>query len=409
MNFGRAALLGLSGGECDATYSRCPRNEDQLLYYLNNHRGGFFRFFNSGNSFGDDSFLQSQIQQLSQQQQQGGSGGASQLNLLALQALAGVVNQGGGGGGGGINLGNLFGSPSNQYPVQQHPSYQPNYQQADQSSGLLGMLKPSALSDVVSNLLTGVIGNRFSRRKRSLPDEQTLDDDLDASAAQHEGHKIEKRIINLKTAADPEQSVFFGQQQQQQQQHQNSLEVPFTFSNGQRVNLAFPESGSSVQLPLQSPPTATPTPTAINQGNFISPSDVAKRLKMLFPDRTGTGYLRFDSAQFDRELMAMALLNDNRFGKILTGLQQQQSNNNNYQGYLALQSYLNANSNQNYPQQQQQQQQQYAGSSNYNNIGNYVNRQQQQSAGQSNLVYVTNSQGQIEYTLNELTGEKKRY
>ncbi|KAL5293046.1 hypothetical protein ACFFRR_011673 [Megaselia abdita] len=46
--YGRAALLGLTGGErtCSSTYTKCPRDEDEVLYYLNNHRGGFFKFFN---------------------------------------------------------------------------------------------------------------------------------------------------------------------------------------------------------------------------------------------------------------------------------------------------------------------------------------------------------------------------
>ncbi|KAI8122120.1 hypothetical protein CVS40_7029 [Lucilia cuprina] len=45
--YGRAALLGLSGGEksCHQTYVKCPKNEYEIIYYLNNHRGGFFKFF----------------------------------------------------------------------------------------------------------------------------------------------------------------------------------------------------------------------------------------------------------------------------------------------------------------------------------------------------------------------------
>lgn len=41
----RAALLGLTNGDrrCYHAYGKCPSNEDDVLYYLNNHRGGFFR------------------------------------------------------------------------------------------------------------------------------------------------------------------------------------------------------------------------------------------------------------------------------------------------------------------------------------------------------------------------------
>lgn len=163
MNFGRAALLGLSGGECDNVYARCPRDENQMLYYLNNHRGGFFRFFNGGNSFGDD--LQS-LQNANQQQQLAGT--SQGLNLLALQALADAFNSGGGGNG--FNLNNLFSSAaSSQYqrPAVQQQNYQGLQGDQSQSGGLFTM---SSLTDVVSNLLTGVVGNRFSRRisKRSI-------------------------------------------------------------------------------------------------------------------------------------------------------------------------------------------------------------------------------------------------
>ncbi|KAL1455631.1 hypothetical protein WDU94_009713 [Cyamophila willieti] len=48
--FGRAALLGYTTRgdprQCLTAYPLCPRNPDQLVDYLNNHNGGFFRFFN---------------------------------------------------------------------------------------------------------------------------------------------------------------------------------------------------------------------------------------------------------------------------------------------------------------------------------------------------------------------------
>ncbi|CAG5056963.1 unnamed protein product [Parnassius apollo] len=49
--FGRAALLGMSSknnpASCRYAYSLCPTDPEQLVYYLNNHNGGFFRFFNA--------------------------------------------------------------------------------------------------------------------------------------------------------------------------------------------------------------------------------------------------------------------------------------------------------------------------------------------------------------------------
>ena len=403
MNFGRAALLGLSaGGECDAAYPKCPRNEEQMLYYLNNHRGGFFRFFNGGNSFGDDNILQQQQQQLSgqtfhQQQSTGDVGGSQGLNLLTLQALAEALNQGNG-----VNLNNLFSSPTNQRPVSQ--SYQGL--QAEQSQGgLLSFFNPSSLSDMVSNLLTGVVGTRFSRRisKRSLPDE-IID----------EGHhQIEKRIVNLKEKyIQAEQHNFFEVSSNDQQQNTlYNLEEPFTFPNDNRINnspqvesvlaLKFPKENAQQEIRI----------SEINQGNFISPSDIARQLKMLFPE--AAGHLRFDNDQFNRELLK-ALVND-RIGKILTGVQQQQRPINNNYDINRYQGSLNYNNNQNTNQKYQTQSPNYAGvaSSNYNNFNsNHINRgqQQQQSNGdRKHIVYITNSQGKIEYTLNELTGEKNRY
>lgn len=389
MNFGRAALLGLSGGgECDSAYPKCPRNEEQMLHYLNNHRGGFFRFFNGGNSFGDDTLLQQYAQQQQYDTQSSGIGGGSQgLNLMTLQALAENLNQGNG-----INLGNLFSSPSNQ-----RPSYSPGLQaDQSQSSGFLGMFKPNILTDAVSNLLTGIVGNRFSRRlsKRSLSDESTA-----------EGrHAIQKRIVNVNSR---EQSNFFQVSSGDQQQTTlYDVEAPFTFSNGNRINIPQPSQEiSALKFPTQQEISLK----EINHGNFISPSEVARYLQTLFPD--SLGLIRTDNDQFNRELLR-TLVNDRL--RILTGVQQQRPINNNYDvnRYQGYQNYNNnqQQSNQKYPAQSQNY---YAGSSNYNKINtNHINRgqQQQQSGGGSrnHIVYITNSRGQTEYELNELTGEKKR-
>ncbi|XP_053674383.1 uncharacterized protein LOC128724688 [Anopheles nili] len=54
LKFSRAALLGygIGANSCDAYYPKCPKDEMQILYYLNNHRGGFFRFFSNGDQQG---------------------------------------------------------------------------------------------------------------------------------------------------------------------------------------------------------------------------------------------------------------------------------------------------------------------------------------------------------------------
>lgn len=49
LTFARAALLGASNRgdpySCIINYSKCPKDQSRLLYYLNNHRGGFFQYF----------------------------------------------------------------------------------------------------------------------------------------------------------------------------------------------------------------------------------------------------------------------------------------------------------------------------------------------------------------------------
>jgi len=49
LSFARATALGYgSRGDpatCYRAFPRCPRNPDKLVHYLNNHNGGFFRFF----------------------------------------------------------------------------------------------------------------------------------------------------------------------------------------------------------------------------------------------------------------------------------------------------------------------------------------------------------------------------
>jgi hypothetical protein len=396
MNFGRAALLGLSGGECDLSYPRCPRDENQVLYYLNNHRGGFFRFFNGGNSFGDDSALQ----HLNPQQQQQIAGTSQGLNMLALQALAETL----GGATNGFNLNNLIGGQSQQQqthhqplPQHQHRPVQ-NYQglQADQSQNtgfFSSMFKPNALTDVVSNLLTGVIGNRFSRRvsKRSVYENDNSDD---------ASHRIQKRIVNLKENIGGSSVVFEEESPTEppvvndgnsynRQPHQNTLydelEKPFKFSNANRVNhinnIQQPES-YALKFPHEIRNIES------NQGNYITPSDVANRLRMLFPD------VESFSEKFNQNLYRL-IMND-RIGKILTNGQRPIDNygSNINSNYYATNRYPVTQSSQ------------YAGStSNYNKQQSNNNNNEDRS----HLVYVTNGQGQIEYVKNERTGEKTRY
>ncbi|KAJ6635268.1 hypothetical protein Bhyg_13853 [Pseudolycoriella hygida] len=219
--YGRAALLGYTSGEstCNGAYPKCPKHEDDLLYYLNNHRGGFFRFFNGGASFGDDSNYNYNHNQQNNQfnqnynQQQNTPQQSSLGNLAALQNLADAINQSdginlsniasnggllnnlaglvGGNGGGTVDLlSSLIGSNSdassggasgilNSLIAGGGGGGTPSGANNGGAISLLTGLAQNAgsnanLGSVVGNLLTGFIGNRFSSRKIS---KRSVDED----------------------------------------------------------------------------------------------------------------------------------------------------------------------------------------------------------------------------------------
>jgi hypothetical protein len=381
LTFGRAALLGFSPtGNCDIGYPKCPRDEEQMLFYLNNHKGGFFRFFNGGQSFGgDDNYLQQQLQQLQASQSQT-TDQQQGLNLLTLQALADSLNGNSGGqqsnvgGGGGFNLNNLFTGSTVQRPAAASHYGQPGLH-ADKSGG--GgffsdfIMKP--VSDAVSNLLTGIVGTRFSSRRFKRSDDE---------------HRIQKRIVNLPA-----------QQRQQEDDHRNTLydvDAPLKFSGSrgqQGQGLQYSQSSNNnyyqrLQHQL--------SPTNQDSSNTIAPSDVARFLQELFPEKSG--HLRVDDDQYNRQLLR-ALVNE-RINRILTGVQKQRPIDNNYSNHR-YQSAQSTNSG------HAQYTNHYAGTQGASNYINY-NRAPSNNADKSNLVYVTDSRGQLDYVLNEKTGEKQR-
>lgn len=385
--FGRAALLGFSPtGNCDIGYPKCPRDEEQILFYLNNHKGGFFRFFNGGQSFGgDDNYVQQQLQQLAASQQTSTTVDQQQgLNLLTLQALADSLNGNnnavGGGGGGGFNLNNLFtSSPLGQRPAS-HYSQQSGGLQPDKSGGGFFsdfIMRP--VSDAVSNLLTGIVGTRFSSRRFKRSDD----------GGEEGEHRIQKRIVNLSPV-----------QHRERDDHRNTLydvDEPLRFSGsrgGEGQPLQFPQSSYYQRLQHQL------SPTNQDSSNRITPTDVARFLQELFPEMSGN--LRLDDDQYNRQLLR-ALVNE-RINRILTGVQQQQQqrptidSGSNYSAHR-YQSAQSTNSG-----HAQQYTNYYAGTQGASNY----NRAPANNNDRSNLVYVTDSRGQLDYVLNEKTGEKQR-
>ncbi|EDW29528.1 GL22719 [Drosophila persimilis] len=131
--YGRAALLGLSGGErsCLQSYEKCPKNEMEIIHYLNNHRGGFFKFFS-----------EPEEQPVAAQQSESGAGSLFSI----LSALTG------GGGGGGQSQ--VYTTPRPVARPTQRPS-------TDIASGI-----GSFFSQVLSEYLNGVEYQRRRRRRR---------------------------------------------------------------------------------------------------------------------------------------------------------------------------------------------------------------------------------------------------
>jgi hypothetical protein len=201
-------------------------------------------------------------------------------------------------------------------------------------------------------------------------------------------HQIQKRIINLK---DDEQNFFQGPQKLNQ--HVNTLyddlnDKPFTFSNDNRDNLSSNRQQYALKFPHEQGESFT------KEGmTFISSADVARRLKMLFPDIENFG------EQFNQQLYNIV---GSRIGRIVNQPPVSNTNSN----YYSINRYSPTTST---PITQQQQPQHFnagSSSSNYNNRYQNNNNRPQQNDDRRHIVYVTNSRGTIEYTLNELTGEK---
>ncbi|XP_031624175.1 uncharacterized protein DDB_G0283357 isoform X2 [Contarinia nasturtii] len=426
--YGRAALLGLISGEqnCHTAYPRCPRNEDDLLYYLNNHRGGFFRFFNGGAAFGDEQNYQhnpnqyqtpSASNQYYQQNHQTPSPphynqpsdeSSLQSNLGALQSIADAINNSGG-----INLSNLGananlfsglagllnggGSSSNSQGGFDLSTLTSNAGLLSNFASLVGSTaqpaKPSkappddqgqSLTELVGNLLTGFVGQRFAGRKihkRSI--DVDYDDKYNSTGSSNMNErKWPKKVsaFKLKLAASKGKIKFPEElnsdytvhiENKHKAENDDGIEgrilnkKPTIYSHDKQYDdrLVFnsnrdvkkvnfmdriigptpsPNYGSNPNSPIhfdndnndefriasnnRSPKLIKFQGTSEqDDGNYhqiryqplgsvnFDETATHRPSKMIFPDRTGTGNLRFDHDEFTQENH-----NNNRYGKILT-------------------------------------------------------------------------------------------
>lgn len=485
--FGRAALLGVTAGEqsCHTAYPKCPRNEDDILYYLNNHRGGFFRFFNGGAAFGDDTNFQynpnpygqqqqnqqyqppqqqqQQVQQSQQQQQtqstlgaltsladlvnQGGGINLSNLGANAdlLGNLAGLLGTGGGGGGGGGGSSNTnTASATNGLDLNTLASAGGSLLSG--LSGLAGNTGSSSASnnigDLVGNLLTGFVGNRFNGRKlskRSIGRKfkritfvaKNMLDGFSSLKPKRDNSKVETNVPSNRSSnrtfvpetGDPNTQVeVFNPASEPQIQarilnvkdpiysdqsngngagHRDNQKVVFgdDASSGYHTGTTFPVAANtksskaikfSDNVNDQSTLSHSAAPTFFPQSDQSAALGPTK-VKMVFPgDRTGTGNLRFDDSTFQSESVL------NRIARILTGIRQESSVQKPTEAPFTVQNYNRYQSQSPSQSYNQYQQQSSSGSTYGNNNGytpGYQNYQNQNSYNQNQNQNSYNSNG----------------
>lgn len=418
------------------------------MFYLNNHRGGFFRFFNGGASFGDDSNYnynqnnqqniyqdnqhnQNYNQNYNQQQSQSTTQQSTISNLAALQNLAEVINQsdginlsniasnggllsnlaglvGGNGGGGtadllgsliGGNVASDVGSGASGILSSLIAGGNGGSSGSPANGGAISLLSglaqnagsTSNIGNVVGNLLTGFIGNRFSSRKiskRSVTEDDigkeneesksigkvefesdtkntsVADGDVNTS---DELTDIEPRIVhgklpilsalneqstsNIKFTEEVENTYRDEKQIKFNENVDDSKKSFFIFPSNDiaqhNENVIFPTSNDAFRISKKIKFHRTESdsthffPTDDHQ-SFNEINDTPHRVKMVFPDtdRTGTGNLIFDNQKFDAT--------DKRIGRILSGLrvlQQLQSQQLNGNTNRILFDATNSNSN----------------------------------------------------------------
>lgn len=594
-------------GGCESTYPKCPRNEDDLLYYLNNHRGGFFRFFNGGAAFGDEEDYENNQQNYQYQNQQNYQQNyqnhqqdypaqnqqGSLASLAGLQGLAYAVNQGGGinlsnlgsnigllgnlaslvntggsttnGGqtslsgiqgladavnqGGGINLsslgsnlgllGNLAGLVGSMADGSNTGSVNNG-----QNLGAFNLGSGGQIGQVFGNLLTGLVGNRFSGRKSSgrksvgrklsskkkrsvesnstsivgtevKTDNRSRKRNLNTQIINPYGHSSNQNDLKPEKTKINKKKIFIKKYEKKNQtklntegptvkilprvvfkknilaEHEDAnekvLHFPIDFQNSNVI--AFPpilnhlsnerqplrdtksirfedypksdEVLGYVQIPVYASIFKFPTDEIIrtsktvkfNQNSEVDdglgvpvpkPSEYYEKTRMIFPDRTGTGNLKFDNEQFQYDSL---YADSNRFGKILTGGRPEDISaniNNRYQTSIvsfqnknqniypsrpsySVDQYGHQNNNRYTPQISQSSNrytpQSYTPSQSSNRYTPHSSNRyspQYQTASQSHRyttsnqdddtsqnVYVTNSQGVIEYYINK-HGDKIR-
>lgn len=302
-----------------------------------------------------------------------------------------------------------------------------------------------SLNNMFANLLTGLVGNRFASRKISKRSIESTTNNLKISKDEKEittdeleimedftdappctktdsdlsclsdtdVDEVEERIINHKNnVASSGPNILFPNQKQFQQSNQVKF-VDFDITqNGVPIlklaePLKFPLETDDVrngkQISFQKIENSQVESGGfnfpVNNGNKELNTEEAydnlnkdlRKLKMVFPDRTGTGNLRFDNKEFERLSYDVGY----RLGKILSGLKK----TNPSDGSSPIDTFTFGQGDNKY---QSNNYNRYDSSHTNNNYYNYQTTRRpfiiaNPPEDTSQNIYVTNSQGVTEY------------
>ncbi|XP_055857019.1 uncharacterized protein LOC129919933 [Episyrphus balteatus] len=382
--YGRAALLGLSGGEysCARTYNKCPQNEDDILFYLNNHRGGFFKFFSEPDTSQDNIEHQYTTQPPFYQQQ---SAEPSIFNFLT-------------------GLGPTSSTSTST-------STNSNTNQGNVNS-FMSEAVTNGIGSLFGNILSGFLNGQgqATRRKDDVVDIDVDDDDKNSekysdliesnstTKSNPSDEQVEGRILNNKSNI----LAAYADEPSSSSQNDNPISFPPENSNDNYETQQFQSEFRFPNTPPSRDSVEEENSSDSRRGkrvNFIDDdshrpysyaNDADGGTKMIFPDRTGTGNLRFDNDEYFR---VGKILNRRRPSDYNRGFREQDEYRKTTTTTKRPTNYYSSSQNSGSYNR-------YSSSNYYRQDYNQNQQNQDDKEDTSGNVYVTNGQGVIEYYIN---------